>query len=511
MDQERAQILADEMTAEHKLFGKKLTYKYLLVVFFISLFILVTGMVGTESLRTVWQSSHAFATRDVPVLSQLYTLEEVNTRLTYYLETILDDNSTENQIRNAITKFNEYADAGQISFVSLEALLEDEAEKTLYKQSLLNFENFLSYSKSIEESVSVSNLNLRNSEIKDLYEKSILARRSAEDNLFELAHVAKQRIANNANQLSNTHSKMRQNLLYLTLFGLSLATVAGILLGRRVIIGPVLKAEEKALDVANLNSELNSSNKQLVERDIQLSEVNKRLKEIDSNRTEFVSIVAHQLRTPLAGIKWTLDMLINGDIGEMTLEQKAQLMKILDTNERIIRFVTDLLSISRIESGRLEYKFSQVNLNQIAESVLLDIYPLSNKKQITVNFRAKGITLPLVAADTDKIMAVFQNVLENAVKYCPVGGHVTLDIRNKGTEIQVSVSDDGPGIPKDEQKNIFKRFYRAPSAVKMQSEGSGLGLYLAKAIVEGHGGKIWFESEANRGSTFYFTIPIPKK
>jgi signal transduction histidine kinase len=198
-------------------------------------------------------------------------------------------------------------------------------------------------------------------------------------------------------------------------------------------------------------------------------------------------------------------------MGEMTIDQKSHLMKIIDTNERMIRFVTDLLSISRIESGRLEYNFVPVNLQHIAESVLLDVYPLSNHKQVFVTFRGKGLTLPTVAADTEKIRAVFQNLLENSIKYTPSGGHVTLDIRNKGGEVLVSVSDDGAGIPKDEQKNIFKQFYRAPSAVKMQAEGSGLGLYLAKAIVEGHGGKIWFESEKGKGTTFYFTIPVPRK
>jgi signal transduction histidine kinase len=204
-------------------------------------------------------------------------------------------------------------------------------------------------------------------------------------------------------------------------------------------------------------------------------------------------------------------MLINGDLGTLTVEQKTFLLKIHEGNERMIRFVNDLLSINRIETGRLEYNFTPINLQHVAESVLLDIYPLANKKQVSINFRGKGLKIPLVAADPEKIRVVFQNILENAVKYTGSGGHVTLELRNRGGEVLTTVNDDGIGMPKEEQKAIFTRFYRAPSAVKMQTEGSGLGLYLVKAIVEAHGGKVWFESDKGKGSTFYFSIPVPRK
>jgi signal transduction histidine kinase len=228
-------------------------------------------------------------------------------------------------------------------------------------------------------------------------------------------------------------------------------------------------------------------------------------------KSEFVSIVAHQLRTPLAGIKWTLDMLISGDLGSLSAEQKTFLLKIHEGNERMIRFVNDLLSINRIEMGRLEYNFTSLNLQHVAESVLLDIYPLANKKQIEINFRGKGLKIPQVAADPEKIRVAFQNILENAVKYTPVGGHITMELRNRGNEVLTTISDDGIGMPKEEQKGVFNRFYRAPSAVKMQTEGSGLGLYLVKAIVEAHGGKVWFDSDKGKGTTFYFSIPVPRK
>ncbi len=264
-------------------------------------------------------------------------------------------------------------------------------------------------------------------------------------------------------------------------------------------------------ELVKSNEELNRQNKLLLDRDYSLSVANEKLQNQDAARSEFVSIVSHQLRTPLAGTKWTLDMFINGDMGELGVEQKTLLQKVSDSNNRMIQFVNDLLSISRIDTGRLEFNFVPVDLERILESVLIDIYPLSNKKQITINFRGKGLKLPKVDADPDKIRAVFQNLIENSVKYTSNGGHVTVELRNRGPEIMVSVVDDGMGIPKDEQKNIFTRFYRAPNAVKMYTEGSGLGLYLVYNIVKGHGGKVWFESDGGKGSAFYFTIPIPQK
>lgn len=507
MDEERVKIIADEMSADHHIFGKKITYRFLVVIFIVSVFILVTGMVGTESLRKVWLASHTFATKDVPTISNLYTLEEVTTRLTYYLDIIVR-NSDQKISESAKDKFIEYEKSGQMAIENLERTIVSPEERLVFEEALKSYYQFIGFARVFVDD--------RETTIGDIsYQDALLSanqsRREAQDDFFKLAHLSKKRIAENAATLSETHSKMRQNLFFLTLFGLFLATIAGILLGRKAVIGPALQVEAKASDYANLNKELNSSNKMLIERDIQLSEVNRRLKEIDANRAEFVSIVAHQLRTPLAGIKWTLDMLVHGDMGEMTPEQKSHILKLLESNERMIRFVTDLLSISRIESGRLEYKFEPVNIGRIAEGSILDIYPISNEKQITINYRGKGLMLPQIAADTDKIRAVFQNILENAVKYSPNGSRITMDIRSKGSEILVSIADEGPGIPKDEQKNIFKRFYRAPSAVKVHSEGSGLGLYLAKAIIEGHNGKIWFESEAGKGTTFYFSLPVPHK
>jgi signal transduction histidine kinase len=304
---------------------------------------------------------------------------------------------------------------------------------------------------------------------------------------------------------------MKQNILVLTVIWIFLAALIGYWVSKKRPHLMTIDEEEHARQLAHLNKELNERNKLLAEQEVALEENNGKLKNIDALKSEFVSIVAHQLRTPLAGIKWTLDMLINGDLGTLTVEQKTFLLKIHEGNERMIRFVNDLLSINRIETGRLEYNFTPINLQHVAESVLLDIYPLANKKQVSINFRGKGLKIPLVAADPEKIRVVFQNILENAVKYTGSGGHVTLELRNRGGEVLTTVNDDGIGMPKEEQKAIFTRFYRAPSAVKMQTEGSGLGLYLVKAIVEAHGGKVWFESDKGKGSTFYFSIPVPRK
>lgn len=303
-------------------------------------------------------------------------------------------------------------------------------------------------------------------------------------------------------------SVFSENFLNMPIFGILILTL-GFMLGKYFNLYGAAHVQNDEL--IKLNEELKAQNKLLMDRDYALSVANEKLQNQDAARTEFVSIVSHQLRTPLAGIKWTIDMFTNGEMGELNAEQKTLLQKVSDSNVRMIEFVNDLLNIARIDTGKLEYTFVPVDLGRVLESVLIEMYPIVNRKDITLNYRGKGLKLPKVDADPEKIRVIFQNLIENAVKYSDKGGNVTVELRNRGIEIMFSVIDNGIGIPKDEQTSIFTRFYRAPNAVKMYTEGSGLGLYLAYNIVKGHNGKVWFESEEGKGSTFYFTIPIPKK
>lgn len=235
-----------------------------------------------------------------------------------------------------------------------------------------------------------------------------------------------------------------------------------------------------------------------------------REKEIETIKSEFVSTAAHQLRTPLSAIKWSLQMIINGDLGYISPEQKTFLMQGYQSNERMINLVNDLLNVARIEEGRFGYNFSLIHFEDLIDNVIQDFSHQIEKKQI--NFKYLKPTRPLseVKVDPSKIRLVLGNLIDNAIKYTPEKGQVTISIKYVNMGIEVYVKDSGIGIPREQQKKMFSKFFRSDNAVKAQTEGSGLGLFIVKNIIEKHGGKIWFESTEDKGSTFYFTLPTAK-
>ncbi len=246
----------------------------------------------------------------------------------------------------------------------------------------------------------------------------------------------------------------------------------------------------------------------LVRRDLELTRANERLRNLDEVKSSFISVVAHQLRTPLSGIKWTLNLLLKGDLGALSPEQQTFLFKAYESNDRMIALVNDMLGADRIESGKIRYRFAPLSLLEVIDAVLFELSPAASAKGVTVQFAKYPEGLPLVRADAEQIRAVLQNLLENAIKYSRAGGTVLLTLAAGREEVTVTIKDDGIGIPREQQKSIFERFFRASNAVKVETEGSGLGLFIVKSIVEKHGGRIWFESEEGRGVTFYFTVPV---
>lgn len=258
------------------------------------------------------------------------------------------------------------------------------------------------------------------------------------------------------------------------------------------------------------NAQLDHSAKLLIRRDLELSRANDKLQQLDRLKSEFVALVTHQLRTPLSGIKWSLSMLLNGEMGAMTPEQKTYLLKTYESNERMIDLINDLLQADRLESGMMRFAFQPTKLLDLIDNILIEVSPLAEHKRIRLTYSSRE-EVPTLSIDPQNMRVVIQNILENAIKYTPTGGEVTIGVRNKGHCVEISVKDNGIGIPEKDQKSIFQRFYRAPNAVLTETVGSGLGLYIVKNIINHHKGTISFTSEPGEGTMFTITLPVSER
>jgi len=239
-----------------------------------------------------------------------------------------------------------------------------------------------------------------------------------------------------------------------------------------------------------------------------------REKTIERIKTEFVSLAAHQLRTPLSAIKWTLKMLLDGDLGEITKEQRGFLEKTYQSNERMISLINDLLNITRIEEGKYLYKPTLADFENIVYFVINSFQEEIARKKIVLDFQKPETKLPGITIDIEKMRLAVQNLLDNAVRYTLPRGRITILLEiikfhdRDEKDIIFSIKDTGVGIPKDQQPRVFTKFFRGANVMRMDTEGTGLGLFIAKNIIEAHGGKIWFESEERKGTVFYFSLPV---
>lgn len=237
-----------------------------------------------------------------------------------------------------------------------------------------------------------------------------------------------------------------------------------------------------------------------------LQEQNETLKKLDQAKDEFIGIASHQLRTPLTGIRWFTEILMKNKEANLNEKQLGLLKQISSSNLSLIKLVNDLLDVSHIETGRkFEIIKKPFKVSELVSEVLKENAYLIQSKRLKIE---NSLSDASIVADRDKIKQVWQNLISNASKYCREDGIIKIYYKKDKTKnISFYIEDDGIGIPKSQETKLFTKFFRAANASLQYTEGTGLGLYIAREIIRAHGGKMDFKSQENKGSTFYFSIP----
>ncbi|MFA4941793.1 MAG: ATP-binding protein, partial [Patescibacteria group bacterium] len=275
----------------------------------------------------------------------------------------------------------------------------------------------------------------------------------------------------------------------------------------KIVSAQAAMAIENALlygETLNFNIKLKKEIEKATE---ELRRANEELKKLDQAKSDFISIASHQLRTPLTVIKGYISMILENNFGKVEGSIRDPLVKVYESGERLIRLVENLLNISRIESGRLQFSYEVMPLEKIVDSVVGELSGYAAKKGLKLEY-AKDEKLPSIKIDEEKIRQVVMNLIDNAIKYTK-RGKILVSLKKEKNNIQFCVADNGMGISKEDLPNLFKKFSRGANTSTVHTEGTGLGLYVAKEMIDAHNGKIWAESKGKgKGSKFCFEIPI---
>jgi PAS domain S-box-containing protein len=257
--------------------------------------------------------------------------------------------------------------------------------------------------------------------------------------------------------------------------------------------------------VVQRTQELEAAYQELRTKNAELQKVNEELKELDRLKSDFVSMVSHELRAPLTNINGSIELMLQaGD--EMHPDERRQMLQIVgEQSTRLTRLVQGILNVSRIESHKLAVEPEPLKITAVIERVVKNMQPCTARHQIVM---PEPDRLPLVWGDKDRIEEVLTNLLDNAIKYSPDGGMISIDAQAGDNALVVSISDPGLGIPAKELDKIFEKFHRVERGDARLTYGYGLGLYISRKLIEAHGGRMWVESTLGKGSRFSFSLPV---
>jgi signal transduction histidine kinase len=244
----------------------------------------------------------------------------------------------------------------------------------------------------------------------------------------------------------------------------------------------------------------------LAQANEELSKANEELKSLDRMKDEFLSNVSHEFKTPLTSIKGYSQLILDGTLGDINDQQKKAIDTVIRNSDRLRRLVDSLLYLSRTQVGRMSYYFEKVQLEEVINNCIHDQLPQAKNNGVILRTEIEDISP--VRADKDKLTDVLTNLIDNALKFTPKGGHIIVAARKVPSGVHIEVKDTGIGIPVDQIPHLFQRFYQVDSSTSRRYGGTGLGLHISKTIVEAHKGKIWIESEEGKGTTVHVELPI---
>ncbi len=236
----------------------------------------------------------------------------------------------------------------------------------------------------------------------------------------------------------------------------------------------------------------------------------KNVKEKEAKRTEFISIVSHQLRTPLAIVRGYLEALLTDDLGKLTDGQREYVSEALKKNNTMIHLINDYLNAAQLDQGKIEIHAEPTQFEELVDETVQSLVTFAQASNCELTFEKPKEKLPPLNIDPIKIQQVIENVISNAVKYTGRGGKVKTSLIKKENGVEFVCQDTGVGIPQQQQDEIFTRFFRGHNVIGKDTQGSGLGLFIAKTIIDASSGKIWFESEEGKGTTMHVFLPLTK-